>query len=171
MSLIVEDGTGKVDAESYNSVAEIIAILTKTGEEAAFAALGSVTIQEQVARKATRKMDSELSYRGEKKTAEQSLEWPRIGAVDNDGWIYSSTSLPAKLKEGHAQYCAAASVAGADLQPDQSTPGEIESESITVGPISVATTYAGSQSQSVFYRKATALLSELTESAQVLERA
>lgn len=171
MALIVEDGTGKVDAESYNSVAEVSTTLAKTGEDAAWLALASDTIREQVARKATRRMDTESRYRGDKKTQAQALEWPRDDAVDDDGWAYDSTSLPSSLKVAHAQFCAAGAVSGADLQPTQTAPGTIKSKSIGVGPISKSVTYEGGLSPEVFYRKAESLLAELVEPAGVLERA
>ncbi len=147
------------------------AILAKTGEDAAWLALASDTVREQVARKVTRRMDTEERFRGSKKTAEQARQWPRVDAEDDSGWQYSDTSLPSNLKEAHAVLCAAASVVGADIQPDQTEPGEVKSESITVGKIAIATTYAGSRSQEVFYRRAEALLAQLVEPAGVLERA
>ena len=172
MALVVEDGTGKVDAESYDSVAGISATLAKTGEDAAWLALASETIREQVARKATRVLDSEYRFRGVKGTAGQALEWPRLDARDDDGYAYESNAVPTRLKQALAQLCAAGSVTGADLQPDQTTPGTVESESISIaGVISESITYQGGKSQSVFYRKAEGLLSELIETAGILERA
>lgn len=171
MALVVEDGTGKADAESYNSLSEVTTTLTKTGEETAWLALASDTIREQVARKVTRAMDTEHRFRGTKKKQEQALEWPKVDAFDDDGWPYPDDSLPARLKQAHAVLCAAASVPGADLQPDQTEPGAIESESISVGKISISTTYAGGKDQEVYYRKAESLLAELVEPAGILERA
>jgi len=168
MALVVETGAGLADAESYDSVAGILATLTKTGEETAFAALSS-TAQEQVARRATRMMDGEYQFRGRKKSAAQALEWPRTAAYDDDGYLYDSLSVPKKLKEALAQFCAEGNI---DLQPDQTAPGTIASESVSIaGVISESISYSSPKSQSVFYRKVDALLSELTESAQMLERA
>ena len=174
MALVVEDGTGKSDAESYNSVAEVSAYLAKTGEDAGWLALASDTVREQVARKVTRALDTEHTFRGEKKTAAQALEWPRSYAYDDDGFLYSDTAVPARLKEAHAQLCAVAAGSGGtqtDIQPDQTEPGSVQAEAVSVGPISISTTFTGGRSQVAYYRKVTRLLSELTESASVLERA
>lgn len=171
MALIVEDGTGKSDAESYLSVSDISAVLAKTGEDAAWLALASDTIREQVARRVFRALDNEHFFRGEKKTAAQAGEWPRVNAYDDDGFLYSDTSLPAKLKTAFAVLCAAASVPGADLQPTQTAPGQVQSKSISVGKISIATSYTGGQSQVAYQRKAESLLSELVEDTTAMVRA
>lgn len=168
MALIVEDGTGRADAESYGSVAEVVAVLTKYGEHTAFAALAS-TVQEQHCRKATRRMDLESSYRGVRKTETQALAWPREYAEDDDGYVYDADSLPTRLKEAHA-FFAAESVAG-DLQPNETTPATIESESVKVGPISESITYEGGKSSSAYYRKALTAMRGLVEPAGILERA
>lgn len=174
MALIAEDGTGKSDAESYNSVAEVSAFLAKTGEDAGWLALAGDTVREQVARKATRALDTEWTHRGAKKSSTQALEWPRAYAYDDDGYAYSSVALPQRLKEAHAQLCGVAAGSGgtpADIQPDQTEPGDVQAESISVGPIALSTTFAGGRSASAYYRKVQGLLSELTESGMLMERA
>lgn len=172
MALVVETGEGLANAESYASLAEIGALLALTGEDAAWLAVaGGDTGREQIARKATRMLDTEYQFRGRKKTQEQALEWPRFYARDDDGWLYSDTALPPRVKEALAQLCAAGAVVGADLQPTLTQPGELKSKSLTVGKISISKTFAGVQSQEVYYRKAESLLSELVEDSAVVERA
>lgn len=171
MALIVEDGTGKADAESYLSVAEISAVLATTGEDAAWLALASDTVREQVARKTMRALETEHAFRGEKKTQTQATEWPRVNAEDDDGFCYPDDEIPTRLKTAFALLCAEASVPGTDLQPTQTQPGRVQSKSVTVGKISIATTYEAGQSQVAFRRKAEALLSELVEDASLVVRA
>lgn len=171
MALIVEDGTGMSDAESYLSVADISAVLARTGEDAAWLALASDTVREQVARKAMRALENERTFRGEKKTQGQALEWPRDDAEDDDGYLYANTEIPAKLKEALALLCAAAAVPGTDLQPTVTQPGRVQQKSIRVGKIAIATAYEGSQSQVTFHRKVESLLSELVEGADQMVRA
>lgn len=171
MVLLVEDGSGLSTAESYLSVADVSAVLALTGEDAAWLALANDTAREQVARKAMRALENEHTFRGEKKTAAQALEWPRVNAEDDDGFLWESTEIPAKLKTAFALLCAAAAVSGADLQPTQTEPGSLQSKSIGLGKISISKTWAGGQSQVVFYRKAESLLSELVESSDVMVRA
>lgn len=73
MPLIVEDGTGLPNADSYVSVADCQAYaaahgLAFAGEEAAL---------EAALRNATLYLDGEYTYRGERATGTQALEWPR----------------------------------------------------------------------------------------------
>jgi hypothetical protein len=171
MALVVEDGTGKPDAESYDSVAGISATLALTGENAAWTALASDTVREQVARRVFRAIDNENSFRGEKKTAEQAGEWPRVNAYDDDGFLYSDTAIPIKLKTAFALLCAEASVPGADLQPTQTEPGMLASKSIGLGKLTISKTWVGGQSPIAYRRKAESLLAELVESSDVMVRA
>jgi hypothetical protein len=76
MAIIVEDGTGLVDAEAYASVAFA---------DAYHAAMGATTwadlstsAKEIALRKATQHLDSAYLYIAEKKTTTQRLEWPRV---------------------------------------------------------------------------------------------
>ena len=169
MPLVVEDGSGKVDADSYDSTAGIIATLTKYGDHVTFAGKTG-TEQEQIARKGTRKLDTEESFRGRKKTLEQALEWPREDAQDDDGYTYPSDEIPARLKEALAYYCKEIADGG-DIQPNVSSPGTIKAESVKVGPIEESIEYMGGKEQETFYRKVEYLLSELVEPTSVLERA
>ena len=169
MALIVEDGSGMSDAEAYLSVSDISSELAKTGEDAAWLALASDTVREQVARKAMRFLENERTVRGWKEFETQALEWPRVCATDDDGFVY--VGIPAKLKQAFALLCAAGAVSGADLQPTQAQPGQVQSKSLQVGKISISTTYSGGQSQVAFHRKAESLLSELVESSSLTVRA
>jgi hypothetical protein len=78
MALIVEDGTGKADAESYISVADASTYHTARGN-AAWAALASDTVREQCLRRATDYMEQVYRKRwaGTRKTTTQALSWPR----------------------------------------------------------------------------------------------
>lgn len=78
MALIVEDGTGKVDAESFVSVAEATTYHTARGN-AAWAALANDTIREQLLRKATAYMQQAYRARWQsfRVSTTQALDWPR----------------------------------------------------------------------------------------------
>lgn len=70
--LIIEDGTGVPDAESYATAAELVIYAGKFGvaipaEEAA---------QEAVLRRAALVMDG-MTWKGRKSTGDQALSWPR----------------------------------------------------------------------------------------------
>jgi hypothetical protein len=94
MALIVEDGTGKTDSESYVTVAAASARLSALGDTS-FAALASDALREQALRKATNYMEQRyrLRWRGTRLLRAQALSWPRYGAVV-DGWDLDSTVVP-----------------------------------------------------------------------------
>lgn len=74
--LIVEDGTGKADAEAYVSVADCTTYaaahgLTFTGDEPA---------KEARIRRATQYLDAQYTFKGEPQTDTQALAWPRTVA-------------------------------------------------------------------------------------------
>jgi len=73
MALIVEDGTGKVDADSYVSVADCATYATAHGLTFA----GETAAQEERLRRATQYLDSEYTYKGDPLTDTQALAWPR----------------------------------------------------------------------------------------------
>lgn len=78
MALIVEDGTGKADAESYIGVADATTFHVNRGNTA-WAALASDTIREQRLRVATEYMTGayRLRWKGSRATTAQALDWPR----------------------------------------------------------------------------------------------
>lgn len=86
MTLIVEDGQGRPDADSYVSVADCVQYAAEYG--LAFA--GETSKQEAALRMATRYIDG-YSFRGSRSTVDQALAWPRT-FVDNpsSSWYLQS---------------------------------------------------------------------------------
>lgn len=84
MALIVEDGTGRADSESYATVAYADDYHTKRGNTAWTALTESV--KEQLLRKATDFMIQEYrdKWQGRRVKIEQALDWPRVGVVLRD---------------------------------------------------------------------------------------
>lgn len=76
MSLIVEDGTGKPDADSYVNVEDCQAYATSHS----LVFDGTPTEMEAALRNATIYLDTKYVFRGERVTDEQALEWPRTTA-------------------------------------------------------------------------------------------
>ena len=82
MALIIEDGTGKSDAESYVSVADCITYCDNRGLTFS---TGTTAEQEQALRRATVWLDGAYRsrYVGWRKDGRsQALEWPREGAQE-----------------------------------------------------------------------------------------
>lgn len=126
MSLVVEDGSGVVGAESYVSVAYYAAYAEARGLEA----LDDTTVENR-ARLATEYLDSYKRLKGVRKTTTQGLEFPRDGMVD---WSARDViGLPKRVQDA---VCYLIST-GETLFVDADRGGMIKSE--TVGPLS--TTY------------------------------
>lgn len=125
MALIVEDGTGKADAESYISVADATAYHAARGN-AAWAALASDTVREQALRAATDYMLQSYRYRwaGTRKSATEAIDWPRIDVPRLDTTqsqyslqsYYDAASVPTEV----ARACAvlALKASAGELAPD-----------------------------------------------------
>jgi hypothetical protein len=160
VALIVEDGTGLANAESFASVAEASAYHTSIGNSA-WAALASDTVREQLLRKATAYMLQRYRPRwaGWRKTSTQALDWPRYDVPIKDAPIlyggspsyYDDASVPQTVKNACASLALRA--ATATLLADESR--TVSSE--TVGPISV--TYDAYSGQAVRYKEIDTMLS------------
>lgn len=166
MSLIVEDGSGLSTAESYLSVADCGTYHTNRGNAAW---TGTDPLKEIALRKATQYLDAVYgrSFQGARVTVTQALAFPRYD-VELDGWVILSTTIPQRLKDATAELAVRALTE--DLLADQDTPGSIESESVTVGPISTSTTYAGGRSQQTSYPFVDAILAELVGGGTLIRR-
>lgn len=118
MSLIVEDGTGKSDAESYISVADADTYHSKRGNTA-WAALATET-KEVLLRKATDYMVQtyRTQWAGARKQDYQALDWPRYDVPKFDspsGYgsypaYYLDTIVPGEVKVACAELAYKANV-------------------------------------------------------------
>lgn len=127
--LVVEDGTGLANAESYLSVDDANAYHAKFGN-AAWG--GEIPALEAALRRSTQYIDSAYQFRGCKLTSTQALQWPRDARTMA---CWGLTWPVAKLQQACAELAVRAlSDSLYSDQPDAA----VKSES--VGPISV--TYA-----------------------------
>ncbi len=145
-ALIVEDGTGLTNADSYATVAYADTYHENRGN----IAWDTVADKEAALRKATDFMVGKyrLRWAGVRKTLGQALDWPRdiVPVVDKPGRYiayYSNTIVPVEVM--NACVSLALRAATAELLADQ----EQRKVSVTVGPIS--TTYDSSSSQGTKY--------------------
>ena len=93
--LIVEDGTGRSDAESYASLAEANAYHEKNSNPT-WDRLDS-EVQESALRKASQYIDSMYRFRGERSFSAQAMMWPRSDVVV-DGVYVGSQMIPLNIK-------------------------------------------------------------------------
>jgi hypothetical protein len=128
MALIVEDGTGLSDAESYVSVADLTTYAGKRG-----LTITGGAVSEQKLREATEYVDVLRRYKASRSSVSQVRQFPRTGLTDWDG--LAVTGVPSRVKDA---VCYLAIVAESEsLFVDLDRGGRVKSES--VGPIS--TTY------------------------------
>ena len=84
MPLVVEDGTGLVNADSYDSVENIGAHLSATGYAAPWRNF-STPRKEDLARAATRFIDGSFNFRGSILKETQARAFPRKDLRDREG--------------------------------------------------------------------------------------
>jgi hypothetical protein len=102
VALIVEDGSQVSGAESYISLTAAAAYHSARGN-AAWAALASDTVREQLLRKATDYMIEvyRQAWQGRRVTATQALDWPRYG-VYLDGFLSDDDFVPVEVQNACA---------------------------------------------------------------------
>lgn len=117
MTLIIEDGSGKPDAESYASAEDLAMYAVKFGvvipEE--------VPVQEALLRRAALAMDG-MTWRGRKTSSEQALSWPRRKVL-LDHEIKPNNYLPARIQYG--QMALAAEIHQDDIDPVEKRKGAV----------------------------------------------
>lgn len=140
MALVIEDGSGRSDAEAYISVADADAYFLARGN-ATWAAL-TAEVKEQALRRAADYMVAVYGqrWRSEPVTTTQALSWPRV----------EYDPIPVAVGRANAELALRASAA--DLLADQGA--QVASEQ--VGPIAVA--YAPGARQSTRYAAVDAML-------------
>jgi hypothetical protein len=147
MALIIEDGSGLPDAQSYVSVDEADAYLTARGKFDAWDEFDADEKGAFLVRAADYLGQAyRLGWAGNRRTAHQSLDWPRyaVPQIDAPTFIYDVFYDPAVIPREvkNAQIEAAFRFLSGELAPDQSAP-VIER---TIGPIT--TKYAEGARQS-----------------------
>lgn len=99
MALIVEDGTGRADAESYASVAQADAYHAARANTA-WAPLDA-TLKEALLRRASEYMVGQYRerWKGQRTTSAQALDWPRYGVeLEDVGSNVASDLVPAEVR-------------------------------------------------------------------------
>lgn len=173
MALTVEDGTGKSDADSYQSTADIETYETSYKAATTYAS-ATTAVKERAAREATQYLDGQYGHRflGSRYSGTQALEWPRSGVVTRDGHSVDSDVIPVVLKQAHAELAIA--VAGGDSLNAAVAAADrnIKSESVRTGPIVEGIEYfAGGKTSAKKYPKVEALLRTIIEAGGTMSRA
>jgi hypothetical protein len=129
MPIIVEDGTGLPDSNSYVSVEEATDYATAIGAE--FSSDDEASLVS-----ATQAMDLLYGgkYRGTKMTAEQALLFPRTEFTDANGFIRPAGTIPAELKKATIE-AAISQQAGVALISNPTRDGLITRKTNKVGDL------------------------------------
>jgi hypothetical protein len=156
MTIIVEDGSGLANAETYCTVAEADAYHTLRGN-ATWADL-DLDVKEALLRKAADYMLQayRLRWQGYRVKTTQALDWPRQGVSLPDNFAYgysylSSTVVPVEVKNA----CAVLAWKSNSLTLNPDSDRVTSSES--VGPVSV--TYDLSSPSAPIFNEVDAILS------------
>lgn len=90
-SLVIEDGTGLPNSNTYVAAATITAFATARG----------ITLTTDATLLAVESMDyiESLLYKGLKRTMTQALQFPRL-SLFIDGYLYPSSQIPQQLLDG-----------------------------------------------------------------------
>jgi hypothetical protein len=150
MSLVVEDGTGRPDSNTYATVDQLRAYARARGTTVP----PNPNDCEALLLKAMDYMHG-LDFIGDRATRDQALDWPRFN-VCVEGFYYNSTTLPRQLEQ--AQCALAIEAQKTDLLP--TTPGNTSGPVTekTVGPITLKYANAGRVSQVPAVAKADTIL-------------
>jgi hypothetical protein len=139
MPVVVEDGTGKPNADSYVSLLAAETYHANRGRTA-WAALTDDQA-EAALRGGTFYIDGTYRgrWKGTRKTSAQALAWPRTGVTDEDGYAVADDSVPQEVIDAT---CEAAFLqgTGTDLTAPPKA-GNITSYRAKVGPIEEETKY------------------------------
>lgn len=129
MALVIEDGNGRADAESYISVADCDAYHLARGNAVW---TGEVAVKEAALREATAFVEDCYRglWRGVRSKWEQALAWPRFDVIDQDGFHLASNQVPALVKDAVCE--AALRAIQADLTPDLERGGQIKRQKVDV---------------------------------------
>lgn len=134
MAFVAEDGTGLSNANSYIALAFADTYHADRGN-ASWALATEATRQAALIR-ATDYINKRFGkkFRGYKETKEQALEWPRTGALDDDGFLLSGPDdIPRQLQFACSEYALRA-LTTTPLAPDNANVG-LSLNREKIGPI------------------------------------
>ncbi|UXZ98899.1 hypothetical protein K3169_14010 [Pseudomonas phytophila] len=120
--LIVEDGTGKPDAESYATAEDLVLYAMKFG----VVIPADAVAQEALLRRAALAMDG-MTWKGRKSSGDQALSWPRR-EVRLDGENKPDRYLPARIQYG--QMALAAEIHKDDIDPVDQRKGAVTKDKV-----------------------------------------
>lgn len=170
MALVVEDGTGKSNANSYLSVADADTYQTNRNNTT-WTALSTAN-KEVALIKATDWIEASFKPRwlGYRINNSMALSWPRYDVVDYDGYVIAADAVPQVIKDVTAIMAYEASQA-ALFTNVSATDRNLSSISQSAGPVSQSKSYQGAVLSAKRFTQAEKLLAQLMVSSGRVYRA
>ena len=151
MAFVVEDGSGKSDANAYSTTAFADTYHADRGNSAW---AGGTADKEAALIRATDYLEANFPWAtGWKASQDQALGWPRASASDKDGYPFGSDEVPVVVQQATAELAAKALTA--ELRPDETRATKREQ----VGPLEVE--YFG-RAMATSYKQVEGMLRGLT---------
>ncbi|WP_370601659.1 DnaT-like ssDNA-binding protein [Pseudomonas nitroreducens] len=122
MMLVIEDGSGKSDSESFATTAEFASYAVKFG----LTIPADEPVQESLLRNAALQMQT-MNWKGCRAHSDQALSWPRRDA-EVYGEILPSTLIPARIQYG--QMALAAEIYQDQIDPPEQRQGPVTKERV-----------------------------------------
>jgi hypothetical protein len=125
MAIVVEDGSGLANSESYVSVDDCVAYATLRG----LSFESQSGLQEAALRRATSYIDSTYGtlFNGTRaKIRAQKLAWPRNGAKDREGNPIAVNEIPIELRNATCEAALKELMAPNSLLPDLERGGKVK---------------------------------------------
>lgn len=143
-AFVVEDGTGLATANAFADLAYVSAYAALHGNPLSWSSL-SQSAQKDFIRQATRWISIRFAYQGKKLNVNQALSFPRYELFDEDGYSILSNIVPRRVKDAMSVVTLRMAQGDWTPFPDEAAAAQSGSESISVGPISISTSDASSQ--------------------------
>lgn len=143
-SFVVETGAGSSTSNALCTV-EFVDNYNRTYENASGWTSSSSAEKKEAIRLMTRWVSRRRQYDGKKVKTDQALAFPRYSLYDEDGWPESYTAVPISVQEAVAYGAIRIRLGTWSPFPDEASEGQVASESISVGPISLSTSFQGAK--------------------------
>jgi len=173
MALVVEDGSGKSNAESYLSVADADTYHTNHGDPSSWS-IASIVDKEEALRMATQYLDLVygMQWKETRSNEGQALDWPRANVLERDNYYIDSDEIPQALKDATAEMALrhVQLATGTSLLDDLDNSASVGREKVKVGAIELDTEYVGGNTPYKKYRKVDLLVADLTRSFGIITR-
>lgn len=138
MTVVVQNASGTAtNANSYLSEAEFEAYFADRGVDTTD--FDEEDVQAALV-KATDYLDQRFQFIGSRQNRTQTTQWPRLDAIDSDGWLVSG--IPTEVKEATAEYAHIAITQTLNPTPDRDSTGQkVKSKREKIGPIEEGVEY------------------------------